>query len=169
MPQRVAGDFNCLSGDLDVTPNALGRRRTGYLGGFQLVEETYGLTDGTSTLERDPSHIFVPHTALEHGLTDGFYNLTCCTLRSSQRYGRGCQDTLRLQAPSDSCNGPPSWTFPLQLLYDGTYAEELKNLVKLTEKHRQISPGQPPHPRQPPWESVSSTDFGGLLLLSFRP
>ena len=37
--------INCVSGDLDVTPNALGRRRIGYLGGLQLVEETYGLTE----------------------------------------------------------------------------------------------------------------------------
>ena len=41
----VAGDFNCVSGDLDVTLNASGRLRTGYLGDLQLMEETYGLID----------------------------------------------------------------------------------------------------------------------------
>ena len=35
---------------------------------------------------------------------------------------------------------PPPWTFPLQLLDDGSYAEELKDLVRLTGEHRQISP-----------------------------
>ena len=41
----MSGDFNCVSGDSGVTLNALGRRKTGYLGVLQLVEETYGLTD----------------------------------------------------------------------------------------------------------------------------
>ena len=39
----VAADFNCDSGDLNVTPNASCRRRTGYLGDLQLLEETFGL------------------------------------------------------------------------------------------------------------------------------
>ena len=77
----------------------------------------------------------VPQTILKHGLTDGFYCWTCCTLRSSQRCGRYYQEiTLRLQAPSDSCRGPPPWTFPLQLLDDGTSeGEEPISLEELTK------------------------------------
>ena len=41
----VAWGFKCVSGDLEVTLNALGRRRTGYLGDLQLVEEALGLTN----------------------------------------------------------------------------------------------------------------------------
>ena len=79
----------------DVTPNALGSCRTGWLGAFSrwrrhMALQTHG---GTSTLGRELSHMFVPQTALEHGLTDGFYHWTCCTLRSSKRYGRGCHET----------------------------------------------------------------------------
>ena len=41
----VGGDFNCVGSDLDVTPNAVGRRRTGYVQGLQLVEDTLSLMD----------------------------------------------------------------------------------------------------------------------------
>ena len=41
----VAGDFNCVADDLDVTSNAAGSRRTGFANGLQPVQQTYGLTD----------------------------------------------------------------------------------------------------------------------------
>ena len=44
MVELYAGDFNCVCSDLDVTPNASGRRRAGYMRGLGLVEETFGLT-----------------------------------------------------------------------------------------------------------------------------
>ena len=64
MPQHegalVNGDFDCVSGDLDVTLNALDGSRAGYLGGLQLVEETYGLTEvwwAQQPMERAITHV----------------------------------------------------------------------------------------------------------------
>ena len=113
MPQHggalVAGDFNCVSGDLDVTPNALGRRRKGYLGGLQLVEKTYVSRDqhpgeraithlcasdrSGARLDRSRLSLDVLHVAQQSQIWQGLP-------------GDHLGVTLRLQAPSDSCRGP---------------------------------------------------------------
>ena len=109
----MAGDFNCVSGDLDVTPNALGRRRTGYLGGLQLVEETYGLTDVWR--DQHPGERAITHVCASDrsGARLDRWLLSLDVLHVAQQSeiweglpGDHLGVTLRLQAPSDSCRGP---------------------------------------------------------------
>ena len=61
----LGGDFNCVASDLDVTPNARGRRRTGYAGGLQAVEETFELMmlGGSFTPPRSVSRTPASHIA----------------------------------------------------------------------------------------------------------
>ena len=71
----LGGDFNCVSDDLDVTPNALGSRRTGFSGGLEIVQMTFGLNDVFRELhptQTRPSAIPL----------FGLYTLACNSLRA---------------------------------------------------------------------------------------
>ena len=107
----VAG--NWVSDDLDVTPHALGRRRTGYLGGLQLVEETYGLPDVSR--DQPPGERAITHVCASDrsGARFDRWLLSLDVLHVAQQSeiweglpGDYLEVTLRLQAPSDSCRGP---------------------------------------------------------------
>lgn len=61
----LGGDFNCGGTDLlEFTRNAWGRRCTGYIGGLQMVEETFGLIDACRELH--PSDVSITHTCFSH-------------------------------------------------------------------------------------------------------
>ena len=132
----VGGDFNCVAGDLDVTRNAQGRRRTGYAGGLQTVEDTFGLTDAWRVLH--PSETVVTHTCTSHGsgarLDRWLTSAALQPLLSDSRLVEGLPGdhtavALRITAVDRSSFGPGPWSFPLYLLDDPGYVAEAQESI----------------------------------------
>ena len=119
----VGRDSNYVGSDLDVTPNAVGRRRTGYVQGFQLVEDTFGLMDAWR--EQHPGMRQITHT--------------CAADSSGERLGRWLVSTdvlhrvrrtevvvglpgdplgveMTVHTLASQQRGPAPWAFPMQLL-----------------------------------------------------
>lgn len=133
----MGGDFNCVCSDLDVTTNAQGRRRTGYLGGLQLVEETYGLLDAWREQhpgQRDVTHVCASDASgarLDRWLVAS--DILLLTRRVDILEGLPGDHlgvSIRLTSPTDTEAGPIPWAFPSQLLDDSTYESELQDLVQ---------------------------------------
>ena len=151
LPQQggilTGGDFNCVSSDFDVTPNAAGSRRTGYLSGLQLVEETFGLRDAWR--EQHPGIRDITHTcASDHsgGRLDRWL-LSLDLIQSvhstdihSGLPGDHLGVVVRIQADSVLSGGPTPWVFPLELVDDLQYTAELGDLVRRTLQDRPVGP-----------------------------
>jgi exonuclease III len=143
----LGGDFNCVPSDLDVTPNARGRRRTGYIGGLQTVEETFELIDAWRELH--PSEISITHTCFSHGsgarldrwLTSPAFRamLTDCRIVDGLP-GDHQAVALRVTAIDRSSVGPGPWTFPLHLLDVPQYTAEASSLLRQYLLDHPISP-----------------------------
>jgi exonuclease III len=131
----VGGDFNCVAGDMDVTPNAHGRRRTGYVGGLQVVEETFGLIDAWRVLH--PSETSITHTCSSHGSgarLDRWLTSAALQLLTDSRLVEGLPGdhtavALKITAVDRSSLGPGPWSFPLYLLDDPAYVTEAQDLL----------------------------------------
>ena len=133
----MGGDYNCVGADLDVTPNAAGRRRTGYVQGLQLVEDTFGLADAWR--EQHPGVRQITHTCaadtsgarLDRWLvsTDILHHVRQTDIIVGLP-GDHLGVTATIHSPSGQPRGPPPWTFPTQLLDDPTYTAELTALVQ---------------------------------------
>ena len=152
LPQQggilVGGDFNCVSTDLDVTANAAGRRRTGYLGGLQLVEETYSLRDAWR--EQHPGTREITHTCAsdQSGARLDRWLLSTDLIHSAHSTdiypglpGDHLGVVVKIQAgPAASTRGPSPWTFPLELVDDADYSTELHGLIQRTLDERAVGP-----------------------------
>ena len=132
----VGGDFNCVAGDADVTQNAQGRRRTGYVGGLRVVEETFGLVDAWRTLH--PFETSITHTCSSHGsgarLDRWLTSAALQPLLTSSRLVEGLPGdhtavALKVTAVDRSSLGPGPWSFPLYLLDDLAYVTEALTLI----------------------------------------
>ena len=133
----LGGDFNCVGTDLDVTRNAWGRRRTGYIGGLQMVEETFGLIDAWRELH--PSDVSITHTCISHGsgarldrwLTSPAFRPMLTDSRIVDGLPGDHQAVaLRITAIDRSTMGPGPWTFPLYLLDNPMYISEATSLIR---------------------------------------
>ena len=143
----VGGDFNCVGSDLDITPNAVGRRRTGYVQGLQLVEDTFGLM--AAWREQHPGMRQITHSCaadssgarLDRWLvsTDVLYHVR----RTDVVVGLpgdhfGVEVTVH--SPAGQQRGPDPWAFPKQLLDDTAYKAELTHLVQQTLQQHPVGP-----------------------------
>lgn len=143
----LGGDFNCVASDLDVTPNARGRRRTGYAGGLQAVEETFELIDAWRELH--PAEVSITHTCFSHSsgarldrwLTSSAFRamLTDSSIVDGLP-GDHQAVALRVTAVDSAFSGPGPWTFPLHLLDDSTYTAEAGSLLSQFLMDHPISP-----------------------------
>jgi exonuclease III len=132
----LGGDFNCVAGDLDVTPNALGSRRVGYSGGLQLVEETHGLLDAWRELH--PGVRGITHTCASN-LSGGRLDRWLLSSALLPSLGKAEEVTglpgdhqavaIRLYSPNSAAGGPGGWLFPLALLDDATYVAEARAFI----------------------------------------
>ena len=135
----MGGDLNCVGTDLDVTPNAAGRRRTGYVQGLQLVEDTFGLTDAWR--EQHPGVRQITHTCaadssgarLDRWLvsTDILHHVRHTDIIMGLP-GDHLGVVITIHSPTGQSRGPAPWSFPMQLLDDPAYVAELTDLVQQT-------------------------------------
>ena len=133
----MGGDLNCVGTDLDVTPNAAGRRRTGYVQGLQLVEDTFGLTDAWR--EQHPGVRQITHTCaadssgarLDRWLvsTDILHHVRHTDIMMGLP-GDHLGVVITIHSPTGQSRGPAPWSFPMQLLDDPAYVAELTDLVQ---------------------------------------
>ena len=133
----VAGDFNCVADDLDVTPNAHGTRRTGYTGGLATVMHTFGLNDAWR--EQHPAASAVTHVCASSrtgARLDRFLVSTDVLLHTTHTDileglpGDHLGVSLRIVAPQGIQQGPRPWIFPPELIDDDIYSKELSDLIR---------------------------------------
>ena len=133
----MTGDFNCVGSDLDVTPNALGSRRTGFSNGLHVVQQTFGLTDVWR--ERHPAQRAITHVCassftgarLDRWLvsSDILFRTTHCDM-VDELPGDHVGVSLRFSSPREGQQGPRPWKFPVQLADDEQYCQELAALIR---------------------------------------
>lgn len=132
----LGGDFNCVSSDLDVTPNAIGTRKTGYIDGLRVVEDTHDLQDAWRELfpgVRGISHTC--HASHTGGRLDRWLvPAILMPLIQKTDYVLGYPGdhqgvTLSIASPTAPDMGPGAWTFPLFLLDDAAYVKEMRGFI----------------------------------------
>lgn len=132
----IGGDFNCVADDLDVTPNALGTRRTGYVGGLHTVQQTFGLTDvwrDQHPTQRSITHVCASSLTgarLDRWLVSTDVLFHCSNTDTVEGLpGDHTAISMSIVSPQGIEQGPRAWTFPAQLTDDKSYEAELHSLI----------------------------------------
>ena len=157
------GDFNCVASVLDqVGASSTSGRRRGYAAGLAHVERRFGLVDVWR--EQNPGVTDFTHTAtsgassarLDRWLVSG--SLLPATSRAHIEGafpGDHLAVTLAVEDPAGTIRGPGMWCFPLPLLSDEGFVEQLAaHIPHFLAAH----PLQPPiYTRRDRWDELKAS------------
>ena len=159
----MGGDFNCVASVLDqVGASSTSGRRRGYAAGLAHVERRFGLVDVWR--EQNPGVTDFTHTAtsgassarLDRWLVSG--SLLPATSRAHIEGafpGDHLAVTLAVEDPAGTIRGPGMWCFPLPLLSDEGFVEQLAaHIPHFLAAH----PLQPPiYTRRDRWDELKAS------------